>query len=220
MCSEGWRGVPRPPSLSLAVLARVAGAALDGHGNRVAAMACVLLAACLPRRPPDPDLDAGARLHDVGKLLTPAAILHAPRRLAPSEWWIMQRHVLDGAALVHRLLPQASPVILQCVLLHHERWDGTGYPNGLRREAIPVAARQVAVADFVDALLSPRSYKPALSPHTVRDMLARQRGLMFDPALVDLALAHYPALMQARASVQAHNSPPYTRCHCDEQGDG
>ncbi|QEO18922.1 HD-GYP domain-containing protein [Acetobacter vaccinii] len=217
---RGGRGLTRSPSLSLEALARTVGAALEGHGNRVAAMACALLPGGLPSRLAEADLDAGARLHDVGKLLTPPSILHAPGRLTPPDWWVMQRHVLDGAALVHRLAPQASPVVFQCVLLHHERWDGTGYPGGLRREAIPVAARLVAIADFVDALLSPRAYKPALSPPVVRDMLAHQRGVMFDPALVDRALANYPVLLRVRGHVRAHNSPSYTGQHCDQQGEG
>lgn len=126
----------------------------------------------------------GSYLHDIGKIGVPDAILLKPGRLTPEERVLMQRHVEYGFEIIRDvefLLP-ASEVILG----HHEKWDGTGYPRGVRGEAIPITARIFALSDVVDALLSKRPYKAALPYSEVRDIIRADSGTHFDPALVEV----------------------------------
>ncbi len=125
-----------------------------------------------------------APMHDIGKIGIPDAILLKPGKLDAGEWKIMQQHPVMGAEIIGRhdndLLESARII----ALTHHERWDGSGYPNRLKGEEIPLAGRIVAIADVFDALISVRSYKPA---YTVEDSLAMmdaETGRHFDPALM------------------------------------
>lgn len=179
-------------------LAQVAGRELDGHGNRVAAIAPIVFdAAGLPTGLRHLLL-IGARLHDIGKRWVPPAILYAPRRLTSPEWTIMMRHPAYGMAIVGRHVSHIPHIVRDCVLLHHERWDGSGYPHGLAGPDIPVMARIVGIADFIDALASRRSYKPPVPMDVVRSILLRERGRMFDPYLTDRAVRHYDRIIAAR----------------------
>jgi len=124
-----------------------------------------------------------ALIHDVGKLRTPVEILNKPGTLTDDEYEIVKRHPMDGAELAAPLaswLGEAMPAVVQ----HHEKWDGTGYPHGLRGTEISRAARIVAVADVFDVLTSVRSYKAACTPAEARAELARCAGTHFDPAVV------------------------------------
>lgn len=129
-----------------------------------------------------------ARLHDVGKLAVPDAILHKPGRLEPAERYLMQTHTLVGSRILSagrtRLLKLAEEV----ALAHHERWDGAGYPHGLAGEAVPFSARIVAVADVLDALVHTRPYKAAWSVADALQEIAEQSGLQFDPAVARACL--------------------------------
>jgi putative two-component system response regulator len=139
-------------------------------------------------------LRQAAALHDVGKVGIPDAVLRKPGKLDPSERRLMQQHTTIGAAI---LAGSSSPLIRLAetiALSHHERWDGAGYPHGLRGEDIPLAARICAVCDVFDALLSPRPYKAAWPLPEALAELERERGRHFDPALVDAFLALVPAL--------------------------
>lgn len=124
-------------------------------------------------------------MHDIGKIGIPDRILLKPGPLEPDEWKVMRRHPIIGAELLaggSSDLMQMAEAIAYC---HHEKYDGTGYPRGLEGEAIPLAARIVAVCDVFDALLSRRPYK---APWTVEQALAeldRRAGSHFDPALVE-----------------------------------
>jgi putative two-component system response regulator len=124
-------------------------------------------------------------LHDVGKVAVPADILHEPGPLSDEQWKIVRRHCHEGARILSgsrfRVLRQAEEI----AHTHHERWDGTGYPNGLAADAIPLAGRIVAAADVCDALMSERPYKSAWSMASVRNELRRIRGSHLDPATVD-----------------------------------
>jgi len=128
-------------------------------------------------------VELGALLHDVGKLAVPDRILKKPSRLTQLEWVAMRRHAASGERLLIRILD--LPDVLAVVRSHHERWDGAGYPDGMRGEQIPLGARIVAVADAFQAMVEPRAYRP---PRTRAETLAElilNAGTQFDPACVD-----------------------------------
>lgn len=133
------------------------------------------------------NLHLGALLHDIGKVGVPDAILNKPGALTAEEWTIVQRHPIQGAELLEGFpqLAGAVPVVRS----HHERWDGTGYPDGLAGEAIPVPARLFALADTLDAMSSDRPYRKALPFSEIRREVIRMSGKQFDPALVEAFLA-------------------------------
>lgn len=128
-------------------------------------------------------------LHDVGKAAIPDRILLKPARLNTREMRTMRRHTLAGHRMLSRVIAEHGPHPLLALardiaLCHHERWDGSGYPNGLSGEQIPLAARIVAVADVYDALTSRRCYKDALPERLARRSIANEAGRHFDPAVV------------------------------------
>jgi putative nucleotidyltransferase with HDIG domain len=128
-------------------------------------------------------VEQGALLHDIGKIGVPDAVLRKPAALSGPERAEMRRHPELGWELL-RNLGELGPVA-RVVLQHHERWDGAGYPGGLRGEAIAVEARVFHLADAFDAMSSPRPYRPARSPGEIADEIRRGRGSDFDPAAVD-----------------------------------
>ena len=130
-----------------------------------------------------------APLHDIGKVGVRDRILLKPDRLTPEEFEEMKRHTLYGSEtirLAKRLMGEDAffQIADDLVLNHHERWDGTGYPNGLKEKAIPLPGRLMAVADAYDAIISPRVYKPALIPRGGGSHLGEDRGTHFDPDVV------------------------------------
>ena len=129
-------------------------------------------------------LERAGYLHDIGKVGIPHEVLNKPGRLTDEERRIMQQHTLIGARICERLttLERVVPVIRH----HHERWDGSGYPDGLRGEAIPRLARVFQVIDVFEALLSPRCYKPAMPPEEALEVLRRETAQgAWDPSLVE-----------------------------------
>ncbi len=156
------------------------------HSQRVADLTLLLARQAQASDWPAETLRAAALLHDIGKLEIPPALLNKVRSLTCDERLRFQRHTLDGAAL---LSPVPGLALAQSVARnHHERWDGSGYPNGLRGPAIPLAARIVCLADVYDALRASRAYK---SERTHREVLATmtQTHRQFDPHLLHLFLA-------------------------------
>ena len=136
-------------------------------------------------------LTHAAPLHDVGKIAIPEHIFHKPGKLDPKEWSVMLRHAEIGGDLLknsRKAIPKAGEKIAR---YHHENWDGTGYPEGLIGEAIPLEARIVAIADVFDALGSRRSYKEPWSDERIKALLAEESGKKFDPKLVDIMLDNY-----------------------------
>jgi putative two-component system response regulator len=138
-----------------------------------------------------------APLHDIGKVGIPDRILLKPGKLTPDEWAIMKTHARLGADAIARAETdtQQSMKFLnfakQVALHHHERWDGSGYPDGLAGEGIPLAARLMAVADVFDALISRRVYKEPMGFEQVRVVMAAERGKHFDPDLLDAFIEGY-----------------------------
>ena len=128
-------------------------------------------------------LEYGAVLHDIGKIMVPEAILNKPSKLSPEEQEIMQRHVLAGARIIDGIthLQEARPYILY----HHEKWDGSGYPEGLKGLSIPPEGRILAIVDVFDALTSDRPYHQS-SPHEkAYKFLLEESGNYFDPVMVE-----------------------------------
>lgn len=128
-----------------------------------------------------------APLHDIGKVGIPDHILLKPGKLTDAEWNVMKTHALLGAQAIERAVRDAGrkveflDIAKQISHYHHEKWDGSGYPEGLKNDAIPIPARLMAVADVFDALISPRVYKPPIPFGQARDIIVAGRGSHFDP---------------------------------------
>jgi putative two-component system response regulator len=127
-------------------------------------------------------LEFGALLHDVGKIVIPEAVLNKPGELTPGEVEIMRGHAKAGAHILESVSHLRSAV--PYVLYHHEKWDGTGYPEGLLGEDIPREGRLMAIVDVYDALVSDRPYHQGLPSHEVLDILKRGSGKHFDPHML------------------------------------
>ena len=131
-------------------------------------------------------IGAGALLHDIGKLGLPDHLLHKPAPLTRDEFDRVKQHAILGADILSAVT-FAGPLAL-IVRHHHERWDGSGYPDGLSGEAIPLGSRVLAIVDCYDALTSDRPYRPELSHDLAIAMITERRGSMFDPQIVDVFL--------------------------------
>jgi putative nucleotidyltransferase with HDIG domain len=170
------------------------GAALDlrdaetaGHSNRVSRY-CLEMAKTMGWLGEALEhLARGAYLHDIGKIGTPDAILLKPGKLTKQETAIMQTHARIGYNLVNRIAFLAPAADI--VLTHQERYDGTGYPQGLKGREIPMGARIFAVADTLDAMTSNRPYRRALTFSIAREEITRQSEYQFDPEVVRLFLS-------------------------------
>jgi putative two-component system response regulator len=131
----------------------------------------------------------GALLHDVGKLGIPDSILHKPDKLTEEEWRIMRKHPIyahDWLSTIEYLKPA-----LDIPYCHHEKWDGSGYPRGLKGEEIPFTARLFAIVDVWDALTSDRPYRAAWTKEKALEYIQTQAGTHFDPSVVELFLKLY-----------------------------
>jgi putative nucleotidyltransferase with HDIG domain len=131
-------------------------------------------------------LDVAALLHDIGKLGIPDRLLNKPGPLTPDEYDHVKLHAIIGADILSAVaFPGPLAVIVRH---HHENWDGTGYPDGLRGEAIPIGARVLAIVDCYDALTSDRPYRRALPHARAVAMIHERRGTMYDPEIVNAFL--------------------------------
>ena len=129
-------------------------------------------------------LQFGAMLHDIGKIVIPDTILNKPTSLTPAEWESMKQHPAAGARILREI--SHLQATLPYVLYHHERWDGSGYPHGLKGKDIPVEGRLLAIADVYDALTTVRPYHPARNPYEVIQFLEISAGRLFDPHMVPM----------------------------------
>lgn len=139
-------------------------------------------------------IQLAAPMHDVGKVGIPDAILRKPGKLTPEEFAVMQTHSVIGAKM---LAGSPSPVLQMAEQIahhHHERWEGTGYPDRLAGEQIPEAARILAIVDFYDALTHDRVYRKAVDESIVLEMIEQARGTHFEPRIVDAFMAALPAI--------------------------
>ena len=171
-------------ALAQAIEARDSGT--GGHVHRVTALAQELLAIVDPVLATNEQLSFGFLLHDVGKIGVPDAILCKPGPLDEAERRIMDTHPAIG----HRIVEQAgfAPEVGEIVLTHHERWDGLGYPQGLRDQEIPLATRIFSVADSLDAMTDDRPYRAGMSLDEALEEVVRHSGAQFDPQAVHALL--------------------------------
>ncbi len=149
-------------------------------------------------------VQAAALLHDIGKLAVPEHIISKPGRLSPEEFEKIKIHPLVGAEILERV--HFPYPVVPIVRAHHEKWDGSGYPFGLKGEEIPIGARILSAVDYLDALASDRQYRKALSMEDVLQSLREQSGVAFDPRIVEV-LCDNCVEMEARVTAQAATVP-------------
>jgi hypothetical protein len=165
-----------------------------GHTRRVTDYA-LLLADELHLSPQERyQIQIGGPLHDIGKIGVDDAILRKPGKLTPAEFEQMKLHTVKGAHILQSIASLTA--MIPIVRHHHERWDGKGYPDGLKGEQIAQTARIVAVADAFDAMTSDRPYRPGMSPDLAWQEIARDAGAQFDPQCVEAFLRLRPRILE------------------------
>lgn len=178
------------------------------HSNRVAEMVLVL-AAALGLGPDETTLiHIAAHLHDIGKIAVSDAVLRKAGPLTADEWQEMRRHPVTGYNILRRVADFQDIAVL--VLHHHERWDGQGYPDGLSGADIPLGSRIIAVADSIDAMMSRRSYRAAMTGAACRCEIEKNSGIMYDPRVASAALAHWDTLI-GRYAADTPRAPYFDR---------
>lgn len=186
---------------ALARLAEYRDQETGGHLQRICEYTGILAEEVYKRQPYDfkiteqyvNDIILSSMLHDIGKVAVPDSILRKKNNLSPEEWETMKKHTAWGWQILNQAdkeLGEQSFLTLasQIALNHHEKWDGTGYPNGMKGEKIPLSARIETIADVYDALTSVRPYKHAWSHEEAMDEIVSLKGIQFDPLLVDILL--------------------------------
>jgi putative nucleotidyltransferase with HDIG domain len=155
----------------------------EGHSKRVTAFTIAIARAMGLPRDQINTIARGAFLHDIGKIAIPDRILQKPGKLEPDEMTVMKEHAYHGYQIVKKIpfLTEAAEIVYS----HQERFDGTGYPRGLKGEQIPLGARIFSVADTLDAITSERVYRPAQTLQAAREEIARWAGRQFDPEVVE-----------------------------------
>ena len=164
-------------------------------------------------------LEAAALLHDTGKIAVPEHILNKPGRLTASEFETMKRHAPIGAQILASIeFPYpVAPVVRH----HHENWDGTGYPDGLKGEEIPLGARILSVVDCFDALTSDRPYRTRMTEQAALRIITDRRGTQYDPVVVDAFVACYERIMPPRDAATRQAAPDAPSANTEEvAGDG
>jgi len=156
-----------------------------GHSERVAGLTYDLARKIGLRGRELETVHIAAHLHDIGKIGVPDGILRKPHKLLPHEWAQVKQHPEIGYQILSksRRLRDVARIIRH----HHERWDGKGYPAGLKGEGIPLGARLIAVCDAIDAMTSDRPYRAALSPQDCLAEVSIGKGMQFDPVVADAA---------------------------------
>jgi putative two-component system response regulator len=154
------------------------------------------------------ELLAAAPMHDIGKIGIPDAILLKPGALSPEEWAVMRTHPQIGAEIIGEHRSTVLRLAREIAWCHHEKWNGSGYPRGLRGEGIPMSARIVAIADVFDALTTARPYKRAWTVEAAVDQLRKDAGQHFDPQLVELFLGILPQILAIRERWKEQDEAP------------
>lgn len=197
-CPRDRRAVRRTFRSAIASLVRTVeerDASIAAHSRRVRRYALRLASALGLDRRQRQQLGLAAMLHDIGKVGIPDDILHKPDRLTPEEDRIIRSHPEVGERILAPIV--RSRAVLAAVRGHHERLDGSGYPDGLAGEQVPLLARLLAIADCFDALTTSRPYRPALPPREAQAILEAGAGSHFDPVFVNAFLCIAPELLSA-----------------------
>jgi putative two-component system response regulator len=150
----------------------------------------------------------GAPMHDIGKIGIPDRILLKPGKLDDDEWMIMKQHPVIGANILKGSKIGFVRMGAMIAMTHHEKWDGSGYPQGLKAKRIPLAGRIVALADVFDALTSERPYKKAFSIEKANQIIEQGRGHHFDPAVVDAFFAIQDEILELKEQYQDEKQDP------------
>ena len=158
---------------------------------------CEVLAKALGMTDEDAEtLRDAAPMHDIGKIGIPDSVLLKPGKLDADEWTTMQKHVEYGVEILGRQSDsKLMQMAIQVAQYHHEKWDGTGYPNQISGEEIPLVGRIAAVADVFDALTAERPYKRAWSVDEALNLFKEQKGKHFDPRIVELLFENLPEIL-------------------------
>ena len=169
------------------------------HVKRVALL-CELLASKLGLGEPFVEaLRLAAPLHDLGKIAIPEHILHKPGKLVGDEWNIMKTHAQVGGDILQKSTVSVSKLAARLAHYHHENWDGTGYPEGLAGQDIPIEARIMAIVDVFDALGSKRCYKEPWSDDKIKDFILSEKNKKFEGVLVDVIIDNFDEFIAIRA---------------------
>ena len=190
---------------SLAQVVEAKDSTTRGHLDRTQRYGLALAARVDPDLAARPEVAYGFFLHDIGKVGIPESVLCKPGPLSDAEWQVMRTHPAIGAQIVEPISFLKGAV--EIVRTHHERWDGAGYPRGLRGEQIPLAARIFAIADCFDAMTSDRPYRAALSFAEAFDEIRRGAGTQFDPGQVQEHAHHAGRNFSARYNAEAVATP-------------
>jgi putative two-component system response regulator len=141
---------------------------------------------------------SGCQLHDIGKVGIPEALLLKTGDFTAKEWEVIKRHTIVGADILKGAVSPFLQAGESVALTHHERWDGSGYPNGIKGEDIPVGGRVCAVADVFDALTTPRLYKQEISVDDARRLIIDAGGHLFDPKVVEVFNDDFDEIIKIR----------------------
>jgi putative nucleotidyltransferase with HDIG domain len=158
-----------------------------GHARRVSVLACAIAKWIGMGSTEIEGLHFAATVHDIGKIVVPADILHKPGKLTEIERMMIKEHVRAGYEILRKI--DFSWPIAQIVFQHHERLDGSGYPQGLRGNEILIEAKVLAVADVVEAMTEDRPYRGKLGQEAALQEIARGKGRLYDPLVVDACIA-------------------------------
>jgi HD-GYP domain-containing protein (c-di-GMP phosphodiesterase class II) len=176
-----------------------------GHSRRVTEYTAHLVKAMAVDRVEADLIVMAARIHDIGKIDIPISILQKPGKLTDAERAVIEMHPDLGADMLAQYADFRRGVDM--VRYHHEAWNGSGYPRGLRATAIPFGARLIAVADTYDAMTSDRPYRKGLPPERAAAELRRGRGVQWDPEIVDAFLHVLPELVDQPPAAQLRLLP-------------
>lgn len=176
------------------------------HIWRMAAYAAALAAACGWNANACQQIELAAPMHDTGKLGIPNAIMRKPGKLDADEWVIMKTHPRIGHDILAKSDAPVFQMAAEIALRHHERWDGSGYPDGLAGESIPESARIVALADVFDALSMKRPYKEAWPLERVMATIQESNGSHFEPRLVAIFVSILPRIVEIKAAWDSRES--------------
>ena len=161
----------------------------SGHSTRVADMAYNLGAVLGMTKEELKMMHIAGDLHDIGKIGVPDSVLNKPSNLGVDEWELMKKHSDIGYNILNKV--NTLKYISEIVLCHHERWDGKGYPKGLKEKEIPFASRILAVCDSIDAMKSDRPYRKSISDEICKNEIAKNQGIMYDCKIAKCILENW-----------------------------